>query len=77
MLTVGHTFSIRKAHTNIVSSLKELCSEYGTPKQDASLVEPRWGTRSAMLYPDRQFTELRIVETEGESVNLEKLSLLE
>ena len=34
-------FSILKAEQNIVNSLKELCSEYGTPKHDARLVLPR------------------------------------
>src|SRR5271156_2937205 len=41
-LTVGIIFSIRSAQQNIVSSLKLLCSEYGTPKHDASCVLPRW-----------------------------------
>lgn len=48
-LTVGITFSILKAHTNIVSSRKLLCSLYGTPKHDASRVLPRWGTSSAIV----------------------------
>jgi hypothetical protein len=69
-LTVGTTFSIRSAQTNIVSSLNELCSEYGTPKQDASRVEPRCGTSSAIEYKDFQFWLCRMVWMEGESVNL-------
>jgi hypothetical protein len=48
-LTVGITFSILKAQQKTVNSLNELCSEYGTPKQLARLVLPRWGTSSRML----------------------------
>lgn len=40
-LTVGITFSILNEQQKTVSSLKELCSEYGTPKQLARLVLPR------------------------------------
>jgi hypothetical protein len=48
-LTVGITLSILSAQQKTVNSLKELCSEYGTPKQLARLVHPRCGTRSRML----------------------------
>jgi hypothetical protein len=69
-LTVGTIFSILKEQTNNVSSRKLECSLYGTPKQDASRVLPRCGTRSCRVYVDLQFGEWIIVERVGESVNL-------
>jgi hypothetical protein len=75
--TVGTTFSILSAQINIVNSLKLLCSLYGTPKQDASLVLPRCGTRSAIEKVERQLTEWRMVGIEGDAVNLfRRVSLL-
>lgn len=40
-LTVGMTFSMRRAQQNMVSSRKLECSLYGTPKQLARLPDPR------------------------------------
>ena len=41
IFTVGMTFSILNADTNIVNSLKLECSEYGIPKHAARDVLPR------------------------------------
>jgi hypothetical protein len=72
-LTVGMIFSIRSAQQNIVSSLKLLCSEYGTPKHDASRVLPRWGTSSAMVYRLFQLSLMSTVCIAGLSTNLLEL----
>jgi hypothetical protein len=63
--TVGTIFPIRSPHANSVSSLKLLCSEYGTPKHAARRVLPRCGTRSAEEKEERQCGELRMVGMEG------------
>ncbi len=73
-LTVGMIFSIRSAQQNMVSSLKLLCSEYGTPKQDASRVLPRWGTSSAIAYLLFQLSLMSTVCTCGLSTNLFQLA---